>query len=111
MLIDFRELRTATIPNLNGGNGSITASMFMDGNGKIMRSIIPQGASIGHHTHSTSYELNFVISGTGIATCDGAEEILAEGKCHYCPKGSSHSILNTGAMDLILLTVVPEFDS
>ena len=109
MKIDFNELRTATIPHLNGGEGSVTAAMFMDGQGKIMKSILPPSASIGLHSHPASYELNYVIGGTGKAICDNKEESLAEGVCHYCPKGSTHSIINTGADDLILLTVVPEF--
>lgn len=109
MTINFTELRTATIPHLNGGEGSVTAAMFMDAQGKIMKSILPPGASIGLHSHATSYELNYVISGSGKAICDDTEETLQEGVCHYCPKGSAHSICNTGTEDLILLTVVPEF--
>ena len=109
MMIDFNALPTATIPHLNGGEGAVTAAMFLDGSGKIMKSVLPQGASIGMHTHVTSYELNYVISGNGKAVCDGKEEILTAGACHYCPIGASHSIVNTGAEDLVLLTVVPEF--
>lgn len=108
MIIDFNELRSATIPNLNGGEGAVTAAMYMDGSGKIMKSTLPAGSSIGLHTHTTSYELDYVLSGTGKAICDGKEENLTSGICHYCPKGSSHSILNTGTEELILLTVVPE---
>ena len=109
MKIDFTELHTATIPHLNGGEGSVTAAMFIDGRGKIMKSILPPGASIGLHSHPTSYELNYVISGTGKTICDNEEELLVEDVCHYCPKGSAHSIINTGTEDLVLLTVVPEF--
>lgn len=109
MKIDFNELRTATIPHLNGGEGAVTAAMFADGQGKIMKSVLPAGTSIGLHSHPTSYELNYVISGTGKAICHNEEESLVEGVCHYCPKGSAHSIINTGAEDLVLLTVVPEF--
>lgn len=110
MIIDFDALRTATIPDLNGGEGAVTAAMFMDGSGKIMKSVLPCGTSIGLHTHTTSYELNFVIGGMGKAVCDGKEENLTESMCHYCPKGSAHSIVNTGTEDLVLLTVVPEFE-
>lgn len=108
MLINFNELNSASIPNLNGGEGTVTASMFMDGAGKIMKSVLPKGASIGLHTHQGSYELDFVLSGNGKATCDGVEEILTQGACHYCPDGSSHSITNTSNEDLVLLTIVPK---
>lgn len=40
--------------------------------------------------------------------CDGKEEILKPGVCHYCPKGGEHSIINTGEDDLVLFTAVPK---
>lgn len=69
---------------------------------------IHAGGSIGLHTHQTSDDINFILSGTGIAVCDGEEEVLAPGICHVCKKGSAHSIINTGSDDLVLLTVVVE---
>ena len=108
MKLAFTELPEAGIPHLNGGEGTVFARMYMDGHGKIMVSRLPQGASIGTHTHETSSEVNYVLSGQGAAECGGAEELLAPGDCHYCPKGSSHSIRNTGTEDLVLFTVVPE---
>ena len=33
---------------------------------------------------------------------------LVAGVCHICPKGSEHSIINTGDDDLVLITVVVE---
>lgn len=69
---------------------------------------LPAGASIGLRAHGTGSEVNYVLSGTGSAVRDGAEEPLRAGVCHYCPKGSSHSIVNMGGEDLVLFTVVPE---
>ena len=69
---------------------------------------IHPGGSIGLHKHPTSDDINYVISGTGKAVCDGQEEILNAGTCHICKKGSEHSITNTGSEDLVLLTVVVE---
>lgn len=108
MLINFEDIKEVSIPNLNNGKGTITAKMFMEPTNKIMISSLPSGASIGMHEHPTSSEINYVISGNGKAICDDTEEILNVGVCHYCPKGSSHSIVNTGTEDLILFTVVPE---
>ena len=108
MLLKFEGLEEHTIPHLTGGDGAVSAKMFADAAGKIMISRLPAGASIGMHRHTTSWEINYVVSGAGTAICDGAEERLTAGSCHYCPKGSSHSIRNTGADDLVLFTVVPE---
>lgn len=108
MLLDFSQIEAVAVPRLNGGEGAVSAQMFMDQHNKIMLSTLPAGASIGFHQHTTGSEINYVIRGTGRAHCDGAEEVLTAGMCHYCPKGSAHDIENTGETDLVLLTVVPE---
>ena len=108
MLINFNEQQEKKLPGMNGGTGEMSAKMFMDDKAKIIPCRIHKGGSIGIHTHFTSDDINFVISGTGKAICDGAEELLAAGNCHVCKKGSEHSIINTGNEDLVLLTVVVE---
>lgn len=108
MLIDFNKIQEVIIPHLNNGDGSVSAKMFIESNNKIMISRLPAGASIGMHQHTTSSEMNYVISGSGRAVCDDIEEELTVGNCQYCPKGSTHSIMNIGIEELILFTVVSE---
>lgn len=108
MRIDFNELREVTIPHLDGGEGAVSAKMYMDDSGKIILSRIPAGASIGPHLQGTSNDINYVLSGTGVAVCEGVEEELSPGVCHYCPRGEVHSIVNTGAEELVLFSVVAE---
>lgn len=108
MRIDFNEKQKMTIPGMNNGTGMMTAQMHMSEAGKIIPCSIHPGGSIGMHKHETSDDINYVISGTGIAVTDGAEESLGAGVCHICKKGSEHSIVNTGEDDLVLLTVVVE---
>lgn len=108
MLIDFNAIKEITIPGMNGGTGMMSAKMFIDEQGKIIFTKIHSGGSIGLHKHETSDDINYVISGRGKAVCDGKEEMLSEGICHICKKGSEHSITNTGSDDLVLLTVVVE---
>lgn len=108
MLINFNGIKEITIPGMNGGTGEMSARMYMGTNGKIIPSRLHAGASIGMHKHETSDDINYILSGTGKAICDGEEEILTAGTCHICKKGSAHSIMNTGNDDLIMLTVVVE---
>lgn len=108
MLIDFNDMEEITIPGMNNGTGTMTAKMYMDGQGKIIPCSIHVGGSIGLHKHETSDDINYVLSGNGKAICDGNEEALGAGTCHVCKKGSEHSIINTGNEDLVLLTVVVE---
>ena len=106
MRITFAGVTEMGIAGLNGGSGTTYARMAMTPNGKAMVSRLPAGASIGEHGHPTSCEVNYVLAGTGIARCDGAEEPLEPGVCHWCPRGSRHAIANTGTSDLVLFTVV-----
>ncbi|WP_125144542.1 cupin domain-containing protein [Clostridium transplantifaecale] len=108
MIIDFNEIKEIRLPGMNNGTGEMTAKMFMDEHGKIIPCHIHVGGSIGLHKHETSDDINYIISGTGKAVCDGKEEILTPGICHICRKGSEHSIINTGNADLSMLTIVVE---
>ena len=106
MKIDFNEIKPMTIPGMNGGTGMMTAQMFNDDNYRIIPTKIHPGGSIGNHIQSSGDDLNYIISGTGKAVCDGVEEELKPGVIHICPKDSEHSIVNTSEEDLVMLTIV-----
>ena len=106
MLINFNAQDERVFHGMNGGKGEVSAKMFMNSSGKVIVSRLRPGASIGVHVQETGNDINFVVSGTGRASCDGIEEALTPGVCHYCPKGSAHMIENTGSDDLVLYTVV-----
>lgn len=108
MLINFNGIEEREVPGMNGGTGTLSARMYIGEHGKIIPSRIHPGGSIGTHRHDTSDDLNYILSGEGKAICDGTEELLSEGVCHICKKGSEHSIINTGTEDLVLLTIVVE---
>lgn len=108
MIIKFDEIKETELKAFYGGNGALCASMFVDGKNKILRGKLARGASIGLHCHETSSEIIFILSGTGKAVCDGLEESLSAGDCHYCPKGSEHTLMNVGKEDLCFYAVVPQ---
>ena len=80
--------------------------MFNDERYRIIPTRIHPGGSIGEHVQESGDDLNYVVSGTGMATCDGTEEPLSPGTMHICPRGSRHSIANTDDEDLVTLTIV-----
>ena len=106
MIIDFNAIQSMTIPGMNGGTGEMTCRMFNDEKYRIIPTAIHPGGSIGIHTQNSGDDLNYILSGEGKAICDGVEEELKPGVMHICPKGSEHSIINTGKEDLVMLTVV-----
>ena len=107
MLLDFNAMDETVIPQFLGGEGSIRAKMRVDELGKIMHGVLEPHASIGYHTHETSSEIVYILSGTGKVKYDGGEEPLKPGDCHYCPKGHAHSLINNSDGPLEFFAVVP----
>ena len=107
MLIDFSKMEETVIPNFLGGEGSLRAKMRTDELGKILHGVLEPGSTIGLHTHETSSEIIYILSGEGKVLCDGAYEPLSAGSCHYCPKGHSHSLINDSDALLEFFAVVP----
>ena len=108
MKILFNQMNDTVLENFNGGEGEFVARIFNDGKCKILRGYLEHSCSIGMHTHTTSSEIIFVLSGEGKMLIDDTEEILRPGDCHYCPQGHSHSFINEGGSDLVFYAVVPE---
>lgn len=107
-MLKFAEMPDTVLQNFNGGDGAVSAKMFKDDKVRIMRATIPQGSSIGSHTHATSCEVVYVLAGQANCLIDGQEEIVRAGECHYCPKGSTHSVKNVMPEPLEAVCVVPE---
>ena len=108
MIIKFDEIEEKELKAFYGGDGALIANMFVDEKNKILRGKLVQGSSIGLHRHVPTAEVIFILSGKGKAICDGVEEYLSAGDCHYCPKGSEHSLINIGEEDLCFYAVVPQ---
>ena len=108
MLIKLNEMEEKVMPAFYGGEGALCAKLYTDGTNKMLRGRLAPGSTIGLHTHETSMEVIFILSGHGKSICDGKEEILTAGDCHYCPKGSEHCLINTGAEDLLFYAVVAQ---
>lgn len=108
MKIKFDEFGTTELKNFYGGEGMLSAKMFVDEKNKILRGKLVPGASIGVHKHEPTSEIIFVTSGKGKIVCDGKEERLLPGDCHYCPQGSEHTFINDGDEDICFFAVVPK---
>lgn len=108
MILKFDEMETKELPAFYGGEGIFFAKMFVDENNKILRGKLVPGASIGLHKHEPTSEIIFVVAGKGKMLCDGVEERLFPGACHYCPQGSEHTFINDGDEDIHFFAVVPK---
>lgn len=106
MVIDFNKIQETKIPCMNDGKGFMTVKMYNGESYRIIPTKIHPGGKIGLHTQISGDDLNYILSGTGIAVCDGTKEKLFAGVLHICPKCSEHAIINTGEDDLEMLTIV-----
>ena len=106
-MINFDLIEEIKLDNFKGGDGSVIAKIFTDNNNKIMKATLKKGASIVMHTHDNSSEIVYILSGTASCLIDGKVELVNKGECHYCPKGSTHSIKNENDDDLVMLCIVP----
>jgi len=107
MTIDFKGMEATQILNFKGGEKYIDAKMFWDGTNRILHGTLVPGASIGEHTHDTNSEILYVLEGEGTIIDDGVASPITAGQCTYCPKGHSHSLVNTGSQDLVFFAAVP----
>lgn len=114
MLIKFDEIGTSIFPKFKGGEKEFAADMFFDGTNRIFKGRLIPGATIGMHTHDDSCEIIFIISGHGTVLehapeTDRISQTVCPGDCLYCPKGHTHSLMNTTTdEDLVFYAVVPK---
>ena len=109
MIVGFESIDPVVVKGMNEGAGEMTARMASSDGFRFVSCSLHPGCSIGMHRHESSVDINFVVSGSGEAVCDGAVEELGSRCVHICPRGSEHSIRNTGDTDLCLLTAVVYF--
>ena len=107
-MIDFQNMPSTILPQFKGGEGQMVAKMVNDDLNRILYATLAPGHSIGLHTHDTSSEIMYFLSGKGTVTVDGTPETVSAGMCHYCKKGSSHTLVNDGDEDLVFFAVVPQ---
>lgn len=108
MILNFLTMEEKPMEHFKNGEGTVYLKLAADDQNRMMRGRLPQGATIGMHTHDTSSEVVYILSGTAKFIMDGQEEIVPAGNGHYCPKGHTHMLMNGGTEDVIFYAVVPQ---
>ncbi len=106
MLINFSNIDEAVNHCFKGGEKDTCMKKAEFGDSRVMRIRLVPGASIGLHTHEDNCEVFYFLSGHGKCLYDGQWEPAEPGTAHYCPKGHSHSLVNSGDEDLVLFAAV-----
>lgn len=108
MKINFDELDLQVINNFQGGKKEFRANIFTDDLNKIIKGRCIASSSIGLHTHNTSSEIIFITKGRAKFITDGVVEYVNANECHYCKKGSSHTLINETDEDIEFYAVVSQ---
>jgi mannose-6-phosphate isomerase-like protein (cupin superfamily) len=71
---------------------------------------LPPGRSVTPHHHAVLEEVYYVLSGTGVMQVGDERREVGAGDAVYIPRGSRHTLTNTGAEEMkILLVCGPAF--
>ncbi len=57
--------------HFKGGKGDTLMRKQEDAQGKILQLTLPVGSSIGQHVHEDSYEVMYILSGSGVCYDEG----------------------------------------
>ncbi len=109
MEIRFDAIPQQVLSHLRGGENDTLMHKFEDERVKVMLVTLEPGSSIGMHRHEGSCEVYYGLAGSGKVLYDDAEEPMSPGRCHYCPEGHSHSLINNGSEPLTVFAMVPKF--
>ena len=109
MVYRFDPAKESVKPHFKGGEKELRVHMEDDGLNKLLlRATLVPGASVGLHTHEDSSEIIYILEGCGTVLYDGETTPVRAGDIHYCPKGHSHSLINTSDGNLVFFAVVPQ---
>jgi mannose-6-phosphate isomerase-like protein (cupin superfamily) len=68
--------------------------------------IFTVGGKTPPNAHSTAHEFFYVISGEGIARCNGHDVVVGQGSALLLQPGHEHVVVNTGPGKLYTMTVM-----
>ena len=89
-----------TVRTRRAERGELLGIRFVD------LTIIPPGASVGTHRHSTdNEEIYIAVSGEGRISLDGVEHPFTTGNVAINRRGGQHGLVNTGSADLWMVVV------
>lgn len=111
MINEFDRLDKQRVTKMRGGEGEVIIEKMMPllAHMKMYARItIPQGSSIGSHTHVGDEEVIYVLKGKGFLTTADKEETISQGMVNITKENENHQIRNPFVEDLILLAIINE---
>lgn len=109
MQIDLSQIEEKRYVHFKEGTGAAVLRIFENDQLIVLKGYLEIGSSVGYHSHPDSNETIYVFGGNGKVIDGNKEYPVAGGSCSYCPKGGSHSLVNTGDTPLYFMGVVTKY--
>ncbi|MCB8814852.1 cupin domain-containing protein [Desulfosporosinus shakirovi] len=114
MIKHSKDLRTDRVSNFRGGKGEIQMTHFLEteknefnAKGRLFaKNVLKPGTSIGFHEHVGDTETYVILSGEGLVNDNGDQKPVKPGDVIITKDGESHSIENTGTVDLEVMALI-----
>ena len=112
MIKQVHERTKSIVSNLRGGKGDLLKEdIFMAADSlekfRLCAVItIPDGCSIGEHSHGPDAEIYYVLSGSLQITDNGITKNLFPGDAVFTGGGTSHSVVNVSGNEATMLAIV-----
>lgn len=111
MIIKKNSMRLEIKTNMRGGDGDIKLLHLAEGanliNSRLLSYVtISPGSSIGNHEHKNETEYYIILNGEGVVVDDGVEKRVGKGDLVITRNGATHSIRNSGVVDLELIAAI-----
>ncbi|HVF57675.1 MAG TPA: cupin domain-containing protein [Pyrinomonadaceae bacterium] len=71
----------------------------------LAEEILPPGATVGRHHHLETEEIYYILGGRGRMTVGDETREVSAGDAVFIPRGSTHTLENTGAEAMTILLV------
>ena len=112
MIKQVNERTKSVVSNLRGGKGDLNREdIFFPADTldklRLCAAItIPDGCSIGEHSHGPDVEIYYVLSGSLQVTDNGITKDLSPGDAVFTGGGASHSVVNVSGKEATMLAIV-----
>lgn len=116
MIKRAENLRQEVIASMRGGAGQVNITHIIEknqdmdefnGKGRLFsKNTVKPGCSIGYHQHTGDSEIYYILSGEGIVDDNGTKSSVKAGDVVVTKNGESHSIENTGTIDLVIIALI-----
>jgi mannose-6-phosphate isomerase-like protein (cupin superfamily) len=110
------EMITEIRQQMRGGTGEVRIKqIFQPGEIKgkarlIAEFTLPEGSSVGFHTHDNEEEIYYFLSGRGEVDDNGERRRIGPGDAMHTGEGKGHAVFNTGSEPLQFMAVILLYD-